>query len=152
MGLGSYTGTTIPTNVSVGKYSSIAPGCNFHVDGDHLCIPNKKCVFTTNWSQPEHPRDIIIGNDVWIGQGVKILEGVTIGDGAIIGAHTVLSKDVPPYSVVVGNSQRITRFRFDFDQIIKLLNIKWWDWEESLITERRQDMLDIDLFLTKYSV
>lgn len=46
--------------------------------------------------------DIIIGNDVWIGYEAVILAGVSIGDGAIIGARAVVTKDVPPYTIVGG--------------------------------------------------
>lgn len=48
-------------------------------------------------------KPIYIGNDVWIGRKVIILPGVHIGDGAVIGAGTVVAKDVPPYTVAVGN-------------------------------------------------
>ena len=47
-------------------------------------------------------RDIIIGNDVWIGAHAVILGGVKIGDGAVIGAGAVVTKDVPPYTIVAG--------------------------------------------------
>ena len=50
-----------------------------------------------------------IGADVWIGRGVIILPGCTIGDGAVIGAGSVVTKDVPPYAVVVGNPARSIR-------------------------------------------
>ena len=53
--------------------------------------------------------DIVVGNDVWIGQNVTILPGIHIGDGAIIGANSVVSKDVPPYSVVAGNPIKLIR-------------------------------------------
>ena len=69
----------------------------------------------------------VVGNDVWIGENVTILPGVHIGDGAIIGANSVVAKDIPSYSVSVGNPCEIKRFRFD-DELIKLLDeLKWWD-------------------------
>lgn len=48
-------------------------------------------------------KPIYIGNDVWIGRKVIILPGVHIGDGAVVGAGTVVAKDIPPYTVAVGN-------------------------------------------------
>lgn len=51
--------------------------------------------------------EIIIGNDVWIGFNATILKGVTIGDGAIIGANTIITKNVEPYTVVVGNPHKV---------------------------------------------
>ena len=71
--------------------------------------------------------DTVIGNDVWIGQKTTILPGVHIGDGAIIGANTVVSKDVPPYAIVVGDPGVIKKYRFDEETINLLLELKWWD-------------------------
>lgn len=52
---------------------------------------------------------IIIGNKVWIGFGAVVLKGVTLGEGAVVGAKSVVTKDVPPWTVVVGNPARIIR-------------------------------------------
>lgn len=71
-----------------------------------------------------------IGNDVWIGEGACIISGVKIGDGAIIGAHAVVTKNVEPYSVVVGVPAREIRKRFDEETIRQLLALKWWEWPE----------------------
>lgn len=54
---------------------------------------------------------VTIEDDVWIGGRVCILPGVTIGHGSVIGACAVVSKDVPPYSVVVGNPGRVVKNR-----------------------------------------
>lgn len=54
---------------------------------------------------------VTIGNDVWIGSRVMILPGVTIGDGAVIGACAVVTKDVPPFSIVGGNPAKVIRSR-----------------------------------------
>jgi acetyltransferase-like isoleucine patch superfamily enzyme len=67
-----------------------------------------------------------IGNDVWIGHGAYICAGVTIGDGAIVAAHSVVSKDVPPYAVVAGNPATIRKFRVPPQYISQLLRLKWW--------------------------
>jgi serine acetyltransferase len=77
---------------------------------------------------PYSKGDVIIGNDVWVGHGVTILSGVRIGNGAVIGAHTIVSKDVAPYSIVVGNPMVTKRKRFSESQIYELEKIKWWDW------------------------
>lgn len=148
----SFTGTELPRNVKVGNYSSIGSGCRFHFNDQHLCVVNKKCVYTTNWRQPTdfEGQEITIGNDVWIGEGVRVLEGVTIGDGAIIGAGSVIAKDVPAFAVVVGNPQQITRMRFTDEQIQKLKKIAWWNWDNDRVSEAREDMLDIDKFIRKY--
>lgn len=77
--------------------------------------------------------DIIIGNDVWIGYEAVILSGVTIGDGAVIGCRAVVTKDVPPYTIVGGVPAKPIRKRFDEETIKELQKIKWWDWPEEKI-------------------
>lgn len=69
----------------------------------------------------------IIGNDVWIGHNAVIKQGVTIGDGAVIGSNAVVTKDVPPYAIVVGSPAIIKKFRFDEETIKLLLDYKWWN-------------------------
>lgn len=149
--LHSYSLTDVPAFVHLGRYTSISFGVVFMKDGTHLAAINHKCVYTTNWNQPDIERDIEIGNDVWIGQGAKIFQGVKIGNGAIIGAFAVINRHIPPYAVVVGNPPKIARIRFTLDQIIKLEKIKWWDWLEVDIEARKKDMEDIDVFLSKYA-
>lgn len=72
--------------------------------------------------------DIIIGNDVWIGYEAVIMSGVTIGDGAIIASRAVVTKDVPPYTIVGGIPAKTIRKRFSDDDIAALQKMKWWDW------------------------
>ena len=71
--------------------------------------------------------DTVIGNDVWFGRHYVIMPGVHIGDGAMIGAHSVVTKDVEPYTIVGGNPARFIRKRFDDELIELLLQWKWWD-------------------------
>ena len=77
--------------------------------------------------------DIVIGNDVWIGYEAVILAGVMIGDGAVIGARAVVTKDVPPYTVVGGVPAKEIKKRFSQQTIEELLRLKWWDWDEDRI-------------------
>jgi len=87
---------------------------------------------------------IKVGNNVWIGDGAIILSGVTIGDGAVIGAGSIVTKDVPPFSIVVGCPAKVKKKRFS-DKIIKdLLDIQWWNWEYSKIKKNR-DFFTTDL-------
>lgn len=81
--------------------------------GDYLDLPFK---------------DTVVGHDVWLGYGAIIMSGVTIGSGAIIAAGSVVTKDVPPYSIVGGNPAKVLRQRFSDSVIVDLLAIKWWDW------------------------
>ena len=77
--------------------------------------------------------NIIIGNDVWIGFEAIILSGVTIGDGAIIGTRAVVTKDVPPYTIVGGVPAKPIRKRFSDYVISELLKLQWWNWSENRI-------------------
>jgi len=79
--------------------------------------------------------DINIGNDVWIGYEAVILAGVTVGDGAVIGTRAVVTKDVPPYTVVGGVPAKPIKRRFSDDRIEQLLKMRWWDWSEEKIAE-----------------
>lgn len=61
-----------------------------------------------NWQHIAHA-PVVIGNKAWIGFNASILKGVTIGEGAVIGACSVVTADIPPYSVAVGNPARVVR-------------------------------------------
>jgi len=71
-------------------------------------------------------RHVTIGNDVWIGHGAFIKPGVTIGDGAVIGAMAVVTKDVPPYGIVVGNPATLKRLRLSPRTVAAMLELQWW--------------------------
>ncbi len=75
-----------------------------------------------------------IGNDIFVGSYSTIFREVTIGDGAVIGAFSTITKDVPPYSVVVGND-RIVKKRFSDEDIEFLLDLKWWDFEDKVVAD-----------------
>jgi acetyltransferase-like isoleucine patch superfamily enzyme len=54
---------------------------------------------------------VTVGPDCWIGMGVSILPGVTIGEGCVIGAGSVVAKDLPAFSIAVGNPAKVIRDR-----------------------------------------
>ena len=124
----------------IGKFCSIACGAKFlfasanHTQASVSTYPFP--IFFEEWdldigdvtSAWDHKGDIVIGNDVWIGYEAVVMAGVTIGDGAIIGARAVVTKDVPPYTIVGGVPAKKIRRRFSDDVIARLLELKWWDW------------------------
>ncbi|MGE5418076.1 MAG: CatB-related O-acetyltransferase [Acidobacteriota bacterium] len=85
-----------------------------------------------------------IGNDVWIGANAVVLKGVKIGDGAIVGAGSVVTKDVPPYAIVLGSPARVHKYRCSEEDIKLFLEAKWWD----LSREEIQYLVDHDAWLS----
>ena len=83
---------------------------------------------------------VTIGNDVWIGHGAIVLAGVSIGNGAAIGAGAIVTKDVPPFAIVVGNPGRILRHRFAPEIIAELQRIAWWDWPHAKLKDALPDI------------
>ena len=136
--------------VVVGKYCSIASDVKAFMSKDH----NMDVISTFPFTHPRMPitklitnpplpttqyistkqKGIIIGNDVWLGVGAIIFRGVNIGDGACIGAFSIVTKDIPPYSVVVGHS-RITKTRFPAEDVEFLLKLKWWDLPDQVVAD-----------------
>jgi acetyltransferase-like isoleucine patch superfamily enzyme len=118
----------------IGNYCSIAEGAVFLLGGGHptntlTTYPFKVLIARECEYEALSKGPIVVEDDVWIGCNALILSGVTIGRGAIVGAGTVVSKDIPPYSIVVGNPARVIRNRFD----------------EKTIEYLRNKILDIDL-------
>jgi acetyltransferase-like isoleucine patch superfamily enzyme len=60
---------------------------------------------------------LVIESDVWVGYGATILSGITISRGSLIGAGAVVTKDVPPYSIVTGNPAKVVGMRFESEKI-----------------------------------
>ena len=72
-------------------------------------------------------KDVTIGHDVWVGDRAIILDGISVGTGAIVAAGAVVTKDVPPYTIVGGNPCKTIRRRFSGSDIEQLLQSEWWD-------------------------
>ena len=144
--------------LAVGNYTSIAPGVKIFLGGEHRIDWVTTFPFNVDWKSARHhaghPRtkgDVLIGSDVWIGTEALIFSGVTIGDGAVVGARAVVTRDVAPYTVVVGSPARVVKHRFPAQVIERLLAVKWWDWHEAQIEKAMPDLLSnqIELFLEK---
>jgi acetyltransferase-like isoleucine patch superfamily enzyme len=150
--------------VYLGKYNSIGRDCNFFLHANHRAdwvtttsqllgpVTPEIAEMHMNMGHPTCKGDIKVGNDVWIGATSTIMSGITIGDGAIIGAGSMVTKDVPPFAIVAGNPSKIVKYRFTEEQIEKLLQISWWDWEEDKIKDNAMSMWssNIDDFINKF--
>ena len=129
----------------IGKFCQIAAGVDFIMNGaNHQmnAVSTYPFYIMEGWDEEVPPLeelpikgDTVIGNDVWIGQNAVILPGVKIGDGAIIGLNSVVTKDVPPYTIVAGNPAREIRKRFDDELIELMLEFRWWDKTRAEINE-----------------
>jgi acetyltransferase-like isoleucine patch superfamily enzyme len=78
---------------------------------------------------PDMFEPVTIGSDVWMGHHVNVMPGVSVGDGAVIGAGSVVTRDVPPFAVVVGAPASVKRLRFPEKIVDRLLRVRWWDLE-----------------------
>lgn len=137
----------------IGKFCAIARDVKFimnganHHQGGLTTYPFE--IFPGAWrdrlqGNVEYPYkgDTVIGNDVWIGYESLIMPGVHVGDGAIIASRSVVTSDVPAYTVVGGNPARPIRSRFDSATIAGLLEIKWWDWDIRSIGENLDNLVN----------
>lgn len=166
IGFSSYISDQCNIAAKIGRYCSIAKGVAT-VWGTHpsrvfvstsptTYSLKKQCPMTFASKQmfDEHKYaddlgqfHVVVGNDVWIGMNAIIMEGVRIGDGAIVAAGSIVTKDVPPYTIVGGIPASEIRKRFSEEQIEALLSIKWWEKSQRWIQDNYELFSDIDRFL-----
>jgi len=167
IGLGTYiSDNSIIKNAIVGKFCSIGGNVrtSLGLHPSHTFVSTHPSFFSTKKQAGFSfvKRDIFkehryidtgekyvveIGNDVWIGNDVIIFDGIKIGDGAIISAGSIINKDVMPYAIISGTPSRLIQFRFSEYQIIKLLEIKWWDWDFKKIQSTSKHFNNIESFI-----
>ena len=125
----------------IGKFCSIACGAKFlFTSANHTQASLSTYPFPIFWGEEwgidksevasawDNRGDIVVGNDVWIGYEAVIMAGVRIGDGAVIAARAVVTRDVPPYTIVGGVPAKTIRPRFDDRAAARLLELQWWNW------------------------
>lgn len=144
--------------LEIGEYCSIAAGVKTFLGGNHRSDWVTTYPFTVFkpgiaggiTGHPATRGDVVIGSDVWIGTDAMLLSGIRIGHGAVIAAGALVTKDVPPYAVVGGNPSKLIKYRFSDEHIRQLLEIRWWDLDESIIDQLIPALpqQDIDLFIT----
>lgn len=102
--------------IRIGSCVGIAPNCTIYDNNTHPLEPaRRKQMYIDGfygdawkWTHADHA-PVIIEDNVWIGEGCAILKGVTIGEGSVVGCRSVVTKDVPPYSVVAGNPAKVVK-------------------------------------------
>lgn len=144
-------------NTNIGAFCSIAPGTKIGLAKHPINMISTSPVFYSKknilkkcfkeYSFEEYDKTVI-GNDVWIGLNCIIKSGITIGDGAIIGAGSIVTKDVEPYTIVAGVPAKKIRKRFSEEQINKLIEIKWWEWEDEKIEKYSDAFNEVDRFIS----
>lgn len=161
--IGDYTYISVNSCISlteIGKFCSIGPhffcGWGIHpTDG----LSTSPLFYTSKYPDSFAAEDrlterkkVIIGNDVFIGANVTVLDGITIGDGAVIGAGAVVSRNIPPYAIAVGSPVQIIKYRFEEGTIQKLMEIKWWDFEEDQLKDVGKLFSETDEFIRKHYI
>lgn len=103
-------------SIRIGRYAAISNHVHIYDNNNHPTDPETRKKMTVEgfhtpawrWENSEHA-PIVIGDNVWIGEYSAILKGVTIGEVSIIACHSVVTKDVPPYTIAAGNPARIVK-------------------------------------------
>ena len=110
IGDGSYLGSRVVLRaglgIRLGRHVTVAANVVLSSDPGHPLDPIAR---RTEPAPLADLRQMTIGDDVWIAEGATLLGGITVGDGAVIGAHAVVTKDVPPRTVVAGNPARVVK-------------------------------------------
>lgn len=121
--------------IKIGISARLGDGVNIH-GGNHvyngvgnLIVENKKP------SGSDKP--VILGNDLWIGANAIILAGVTIGDGSVVGAGSIVTKDIPPYSIAVGVPAKVVGKRFTDEQLVEHLKIMEKRFSEPVFVRKK---------------
>lgn len=160
----SYTGQfCILQNTEIGKFVNIAAMVRIGPTDHPLERPTlhhftyRRVMFGMDHKDDEEffakraARKAYIGHDTWIGHGAIIMPEVKIGNGAVVGSGALVTKDVEPFTVVVGLPAKPIKRRFSEEIANKLEAISWWDWSYPMIKERVEDFsLPIEEFVSKY--
>lgn len=136
--------------ITIGNFCAIAKGFSIIALNHDYNFPAVQGRFHQKYFKSLHPGelrrppsrtrtkgDVKIGHDVWIGKDVFISSGVTIGDGCVVGARSVVTKDLPPFSVCVGTPCKPIKKRFSEEMIVFLMQLQWWNWNDEKIKKNQ---------------
>lgn len=133
------------SKLRIGNYVSIAENVTFLLDADHYVnhistFPFKAKIVSPNQDEAVSKGDICVDDDVWIGFGATVLSGVHIGQGAVVAAGAVVTKDIPPYTIVGGVPAKVIKYRFSDEQIKKLLRCDFSQLDKQIIEEHLKEL------------
>jgi acetyltransferase-like isoleucine patch superfamily enzyme len=111
-------GCSLCPKVKIGKYTMLAPGVAITGSDHNFDKPGMPIIF----SGRPHLLDTVIGSDVWIGNGTLVMAGVTVGNGSIVAARSVVTKDVPPFTIYGGVPAKKIKDRFATPEEVFLHN------------------------------
>ncbi|MGG6134506.1 Vat family streptogramin A O-acetyltransferase [Pantoea allii] len=140
----------------IGKFCAIAKGAQFIMNGANHKVSGISTypfqIFGNGWEKVmpgegdlPYKGDTVIGNDVWIGYEALIMPGVKVGNGAIIASRSVVTSDVPAYTVVGGNPAKPVRARFAPEVVAQLESLAWWDQSPAWITAHLEQIVSGDV-------
>lgn len=163
----SYSNSQLPLDIKIGRYCSLAWGIDIPAyNHPYACLSTS--VFTHDsetdlvirFSRDFSPGKgiryvpnpqkgaVIIKDDVWIGQHAVLLGGTTIGTGSVVAAHSVVTRNVPPYAIVGGNPAKVIKTRFPSEIVDRLLISKWWEYKFTDFADL--DIDDPERFVTQF--
>ncbi|PSH62362.1 Vat family streptogramin A O-acetyltransferase [Phyllobacterium sophorae] len=140
----------------IGKFCALARGVRFIMNGANHKLSGISTypfqIFGNGWEEVmpgagelPYKGDTVVGNDVWIGYEALIMPGVKIGNGAIVSSRSVVTADVPPYTIVGGNPAKPVKARFEPDVVRRLEALAWWDWPIETITRNLRHIVSADV-------
>lgn len=131
----------------IGHFVSIADDVKFLLGGNHAYTGFSTFPFMAKYfgvAEAQSKGPIVIEDDVWIGYGTTVLSGVTIGKGAVVAAGSVVTKDIPPYTIAGGNPARPIKPRFAPEVIERLLAFDFASLSDQAILANR-DLVGTEL-------
>lgn len=138
--------------LEIGNLVSIASGVRFILGGNHeintVTTYPFKVMFWGEKLEAWSKGPIIIKDDVWIGMDSIIMSGITIEQGAIIAAGSVVTKNVPAYSIVGGNPAKVIKYRFSEEIVLEMKKIDWNKLKVDNVKDVREELyksLDLEI-------
>lgn len=130
-----------PARTRIGRYCSFARSARV-VDSNHAmdALTTHPYLYDPSFGvvseSPLDPRWLIIEDDVWVSHNATITPGCKhIGRGAVVGAGAVVTKDVPPYAIVVGAPAKVVRYRFDAETQAAVEASRWWELSKAELAD-----------------